>query len=313
MIETLVSVSNGPPPTSPPLDFTTFSWKQLGGSRYGFHHDVAKWGGQLYWVGGYSSVPQVTFGRWNGTAWTALANLPTARAGHTSVVVGDKMYVCGGLNAGGSAATTLVECYDFLTGTWSTKAAMPGPMTFGDGCAVGTDVYMFGGMTSSTSNPEVPAKFNQYKYNTLTDQWTELTTTGQVPRLDLGVAALNGKIYLIGGRNNSAYTNKTFCYDPANGSMTEKANMLASYGCRRTFLAFDNRLMSLWGSTNGGGPYGGTNWYDPDTDVWTALPANAGAARGFGGAGFIGKKIFYFAGIKSGTGQTDAWEFSPPA
>lgn len=296
----------------PPLDFTTLSWKQLGGSRYGFHHDIVKWNGQLYWIGGYSGAPQATFGRWNGTAWTVLAALPTARAGHTSVVVGDKMYVCGGLNAGGGAATTLVECYDFVAGTWSTKAAMPGPMTFGDGCAVGTDIYMFGGMTSSTSSPEVPAKFNQYKYNTLTDTWSELTITGQVPRLDLGVAAIGTKIYLIGGRNNSVYTNKFFCYDTVAGTMTELATMLASYGCRRSFLFFENRLISLWGNSSTSAPYGGTNYYNPEDNTWHALPANAGAARGFGGAGFIGRKLWYFAGIKGGTGQTDAWEYSPP-
>lgn len=310
MMEQLVCRA-GPAASGPPLDFTTLSWKQLGGSRYGFHHDVVKWNNLLYWIGGFSGTPQNTFGRWNGTSWTVLPVLPSARAGHTSVVVGDKMYVCGGLNAAGSAATTLVECYDFVAGTWSTKASMPGPMTFGDGCAVGTDIYMFGGMTSSTSSPELPAKFNQYKYDTLTNTWSELTITGQVPRLDLGVAAIGTKIYMVGGRNNSVYTNKLFCYDTVTAEMTEMATMLASYGCRRTFLAFEDRLISLWGSVTGGGPYSGTNYYNPDDNTWHALPANAGAARGFGGAGFINRRLFYFAGIKSGTGQTDAWEFSP--
>lgn len=309
MLELLLSRAG----ESPPLDLTTFAWKSLGGNRYGFHHDVVKWNNQLYWIGGTNGTPQTLFARWNGTGWTALPALPTARSGHTSAVVGDKLYVCGGQNAGGTAHTTLVQCYDFVAGTWTTKAPLPSTQCYGDGCAIGTDIYLFGGMTSQTSTPEVPSKFIQYKYDTLTDTWSELTIVGQTPRLDLGVAALDGKIYLIGGRNNSAYINKTFCYDPVTGDMIQKANLLASYGCRRSFVTFDKRLISLWGcQASNGTPYAGTNWYDPVNDAWHALPANASAARGFGGAGFIGNKIYYFSGIKTGTGQVDAWEFSPP-
>lgn len=310
MFESMLSIG-GPAPPPPQLDFSTFSWVQLGGSRYGFHHDVVKWNEQLYWIGGTSGTPQTLFGRWNGTAWTALPVLPTARSGHVSVVVGDKMYVCGGSNAGGTAHTTLVQCYDFIAGTWSTKSPMPGTQGYGDGCAVGTDIYLFGGMTSQASG-ENPAKFIQYKYDTLTDTWTELTITGQTPRLDLGVAAIGTKIYLIGGRSGGVYSNKMFCYDTETGQMTAKADMIAAYGCRRNFIYFNERLMSLWGiQTQAGAPYQGTNWYNPVDDTWHALPTTA-AARGMGGSGWIGNRIFYFGGIKSGTGQTDAWKFSPP-
>lgn len=309
MWEQLLSQVTTPGPAAP-LNLEAFVWKQLGGSRFGFHHDVVQWGGQLYWIGGFSSVPQTLFARWNGSAWTALPALPTARSGHTSVVVGDKMYVIGGHNAAGSAATGLNQCYDFVAGTWSTKASMPGANAFGDGCAVGTDIYIFGGMTSTTASPELPSKFIQYKYNTLDDTWSELTITGQTPRLDLGVAAIGTKIYFIGGRNNSVYINKMYVYDTTNGVMSPLADMPAAYGCRRCFHSFDNRLISLWGIISGGGPYAGTNYYTPGTNTWTALAANAGAARGMGGSGFMGNRMFYFGGIKTGTGQTDAWEFS---
>jgi hypothetical protein len=295
------------------FNFSGMTWKSTASPGYSFHHDVVSYDGKLYWIGGFSGTPQAWFRRFDGTAWVDLPALPTARAGHTSAVVGSKLYVCGGLTANGGAATTLVECYDFTLGTWSTKAALPGPMTFGDGCVVGTNIYMFGGMTSSTVSPEVPTKFNQYKYDTLNNTWTELTITGQTPRLDLGVAAIGTKIYLIGGRNNSVYINKTFCYDTVTGVMTEKANMPAAYGCRRTFHSFKGRVISLWGSVNGGAPYSGSNVYDPFSNTWQALAANAGAARGFGGSGILGTRMFYFAGIKSGTGQTDSFEFSLPA
>lgn len=295
-----------------PQDLTTLTWKSVASPGYSFHHDVVKWNNQLYMVGGFNSTPQKYFKRWNGTAWTTLPDLPTARSGHTSIVVGNKLYVIGGHNAAGTAATNLVQCYDFIAGTWSTKAVLPSVAAFGDGCAVGNDIYIFGGMTSTTASPEVPTKFHQYKYDTLTDTWTTLTTTGQTPRLDLGVAADGAEIYLIGGRNNGVYSNKTWCYNTATGVMTQKADMPAAYGCRRTFFAYDNRLISLWGSVNGGGPYSGENVYNPATNTWQTLTANPAQARGFGGAGFLGTRLFYVAGIKSGTGQTDTWEFSPP-
>jgi hypothetical protein len=154
----------------------------------------------------------------------------------------------------------------------------------------------------------------------------------------LGVAAVNGKIYAIGGSTASGFspsipafavfgdinidefvgTNEE--YDPATDMWTYKASMPTP---RTVFAiaAYQNKIYciggrSIVGSVNGG--YTGVNEvYDPATDTWETK-APMPTARGWLQANVVNGKIYLIGGAPNGTlnevydPATDTWATKAP-
>ena len=95
-----------------------------------------------------------------GGSWTTKAPMPTARAGAAAGVINGVVYVVGGSdNAGSAASKTANEAYDPATDTWVAKA--PDPIQNGAGVGVafaGAGViagklYVVGGCVFSDCRP----------------------------------------------------------------------------------------------------------------------------------------------------------------
>jgi hypothetical protein len=138
------------------------------------------------------------------------------------------------------------------------------------------------------------------------DSWTTMEPMQQA-RSGLGVAAVNGKIYAIGGSNASGFmpsiggsavlgnsdiggfvgTNEE--YDPATDTWTYKASMPTPRIVFATAV-YQNKIYCIGGKTSDG--YTGVNEvYDPATDTWetkTSMPT----ARGWLTANVVNNKIF---------------------
>src|SRR3989304_186959 len=81
-------------------------------------------------------------------SWSSGAPMPTARTEVTSAVVGDVIYVIGGVRSPGSNPD-LVEAYATAGNSWSTKAPLPQALDHaGAAAAVGGKVYVVGGYIS---------------------------------------------------------------------------------------------------------------------------------------------------------------------
>jgi N-acetylneuraminic acid mutarotase len=98
------------------------------------------------------------------------------------------------------------------------------------------------------------------------------TTKAFMPtaRAQLGVAVVNGKIYAIGGGNNTAAGPTVLSvneeYDPATNTWTTKEPMPTA---RHSFgiAVYENKIYCIGGSING--PMLAVNEvYDPATDTW---------------------------------------------
>ncbi len=166
--------------------------------------------------------------------------------------------------------------------------------------------------------------------NATEDSWTKKAPMQQA-RSGLGVAAVNGKIYAIGGSTASGFapsmpgssvldtehnvaTNEE--YDLATDSWTFKKPMPTP----RIFFAtavYQNRIYCIGGKTADG--YTGVNEvYDPTTDTWetkTSMPT----ARGGLSANVVGDKIYLIGGTLNGTlnevynPTTDTWATNTPS
>jgi N-acetylneuraminic acid mutarotase len=99
------------------------------------------------------------------------------------------MYVLGGELDDTSAS---VLKFDSAQGAWSQVAPMPTP-NFGSAvCAVGTDIYVFGG-----SDEHHRGGSSVFKYDAFTDAWTTLAPMPQ-PCLHPSASVLDGFIYIVG-------------------------------------------------------------------------------------------------------------------
>jgi len=179
--------------------------------------------------------------------------------------------------------------------------------------------------------------FNVTLVNATEDSWATKVPMQQA-RSGLGVAAVNGKIYAIGGvisggfvpssPGSAVYAGKTPVdvtgsneeYDPETDTWTYKAAMPTP---RAVFAiaVYQNKIYCLGGKTSNS--YTGVNEvYDPATDTWetkTSMPT----ARAFLRASVVGDKIYLIGGHGLSPDEfllvnevydpvTDTWSSSEP-
>jgi N-acetylneuraminic acid mutarotase len=134
-------------------------------------------------------------------------------------------------------------------------------------------------------------------------------------RAQLGVAVVNGKIYAIGGGNNTAAGPTVLSvneeYDPATNTWTTKEPMPTA---RHSFgiAVYENKIYCIGGSING--PMLAVNEvYDPATDTWetkTPMPTPRAALS----ANVVTDKIYLIGGNPANTTNeaydpyTDSWK-----
>jgi hypothetical protein len=152
--------------------------------------------------------------------------MPTARGGLGVAVVNGKIYASGGLNNGTQLAVN--EEYNPVTDTWTTKAPMP---TARSGFAVAVyqgKIYVIGGTVGDGVNLGFTGVTEVY--DPATNTW-EAKADMPTPRADLCASVVNGKIYLIGGKEywgdgplyHELDVNEV--YDPASNSWTAESRM----------------------------------------------------------------------------------------
>ena len=131
--------------------------------------------------------------------WTRKADMPTPRCHMSISTVNGKIYAIGGVNQGPDwPAISVVEEYDPATDTWTKKADMPTSRSAFDTAAVNGKIYAIGGNTGKWLVG--PYLSTVEEYDPVTDIWTKKADM-PIERFELAASALNGKIYVVGGRS----------------------------------------------------------------------------------------------------------------
>ena len=150
--------------------------------------------------------------------WTQMPSMRNARRFHRSVLVGDNVYVVGGIE-GSDTVTRAVERLSLTKRQWSSQPDLPRPVRSPAVTSYGQTVFVFGGRDGTKSTLTCTQA-----YNTVTGQWV---TLAEMPSMcDLGAAvSLSRYIYLVGGFSKSCMR-----YDSATDSWVELTQPRQKHG-----------------------------------------------------------------------------------
>lgn len=284
--------------------------------------------GKLYILGAYGdNAPNGLAGWFNEydpatDRWTKKPDIPMPVHHQAMVGYGGKVYVFGGgimptPGGGNWFPTNRSWAFTPETNTWSEIAGMPTPRGGGFAAELGGKIYVIGGagyhpgqkedVSISATVPHRSLATNE-AYDPKTNTW-ETRAPMNVPRNHHAGAAVNGKIYAIGGRVGWSFVGSSAVdtveeYDAATDRWRTRSRMLFA----RSGMAYgtDGRLIYTVGGeyldTEMVGVFRNFEVYDPARDRWYSMPPMPTARHGFAG-GIIGNRFHAVSGqLQSGTG-----------
>ena len=132
-------------------------------------------------------------------SWIELPDMPSARSECSCAVVGDNIYIIGGLKNSEKSASYDGEVFNTKTTTWSDLPSMNYPQSKHQSVAAGDMIYVFGGYRGSDYTEA---------YDTVAREWT-VKSRMNVHRYECASAVVNNKIFAMGGmREFCVGTNK---------------------------------------------------------------------------------------------------------
>jgi N-acetylneuraminic acid mutarotase len=236
----------------------------------------------------------------------------------------NKIYAFGGFvyPTSGSAAWVPIDNaweYDPAADSWKALAPMPIKRGAASAAAVGDTIYVIGGATTqpwSKENFLSPATPQRglgtvQAYDPKTNTWKELASM-PTPRNHAAIGAVNGKIYVIGGRVGAAFialasdTSLVEVYDPATDTWGTPGARMPTTRSALAYGVYNNRIYVAGGEFQD--PTQQTVFrtfeeYDPASNAWSILPPMAIARHGVAAA-VIGNRFYAVSGDvqSSGTG-----------
>ena len=275
-------------------------------------------GGNPVAVGGKQGAPPGLALEYDPAAdrWTKKKNMP--QPAHHNAVVGynGKIYVFGGAvqrKPGGPTQYPIDNSweYDPAADAWRALAPMPIRRMAAAAVEVGGRIYVIGGagpwpgLENEPLGGEAPARIVEanHMYDPATNTWTPRQTL-PTPRTHMFVGAVNGRIYVIGGRVGTMQV--------VSGSTTDLVEEYDTVADRwgavklrmptprdggtvgvyqgRIYVAGGQSITAISNSVSRA-----LEAYDPAANSWTALPTVPLARHGQGG-GVIGNRFHVVGG-----------------
>lgn len=270
-------------------------------------------------------------------AWSTAAPAGVARQELYPEVLNGRIYVAGGLLSPNTGYSAHFEAYDPAADRWTRLATLPQARHHIALVAEGGVIHAIGGFTGGF--PRWQAQADVFVYDPATDRWRTGVAL-PAPRAEGVAAAVDGKLYVIGGRvrasaqashfNDHEDTSLTEVFDTRTGRWSRAApaptarNSAASavidgkiyvVGGRRAIKQPDGSLRQVNVAT--------LEVFDPATGQWTtrapmpqaqgglAAAAHAGRLMVFGGEQWVPEqKVFAESWVYDPA--TDRWSALPP-
>lgn len=188
----------------------------------------------------------------NGKQWTSAETLrlPAARIYPVAALLGDRVFVIGGLSVAGDYATAETTVWSLpLLGparqTWTVHESLPGPKRSHFALASHRGrLYVFGGMTAKGSGFE--NLDDAYEFDPSANRWKQLPRLPVARRAWWGMNVSDG-ICLFGGYTDK-FESEIFHFNPASGQTTLHS-LLPRGVADAKFFPIRNTLMSAGGES----------------------------------------------------------------
>jgi N-acetylneuraminic acid mutarotase len=277
--------------------------------------------GRLYLFGGLDGIRPTGLALEYDAAtdtWTKKKPMPVNLHRFAVAAYGDKIYLFGGFKYpdNGANAWQPVDTawrYDPASDEWTALASMPGGKRGAASAAVvDGKIFVIGGATTQpdTRDTAIEAKRRHAivgtveEYDPKTNAW-RLRTALPTPRAEAAVAAVAGKIYVIGGRIASVFaedgsdTDVVEGYDPARDLWSRPLAKMPAPRSAMGAASWRNRIVLAGGeTTDAGGVVGASDavaTYEPETNAWRALATLPAPRRGIA-TGLIGDRLYVAGG-----------------
>src|SRR5580692_4135771 len=246
-----------------------------------------------------------------------------------------KIYVFGGFTEGkigNLAAWTPIDNafeYDPVNDSWRALAPMPTKRGAAVAATVGGKMYVIGGATTApgATNPAIHPTVAQRVLSTVEEYDPETNTwrtraSMPTPRNHTAAGAVNGKIYVIGGRVGAAFIGLASDisvveeYDPASDKWSAPRSRMPTARSAIASGAINGRIYVAGGEFQDPhmmATFRAVEAYDPATDSWSIMPSMPVSRHGLA-AGMIGNRFILVGGdiqssgtgIMASTGEVDA-------
>jgi len=292
--------------------------------------------GKLYVIGGWGD------GKARGAnyeydpatdKWTKKKPMPRPAHHAALAAANGKIYVMGGFVAPqdtqipvGGAWQPIDDAweYDPAADSWKSLAPLPGKRGAAVAVEVGGKIYVIGGATTPEASKDPFFSFfgasrvltTNDVYDPATNKW-ESRQPMTVARNHAFAGAVNGKIYVIGGRTGHGFilsatnTDVVEEYNPANNLWSAPKERMPTPRSGGAWGTDGRRIYVAGGEVTTKelvGAFRGIEAYEPATNSWTTLPSMPMPRHGVAGA-VIGNRFYLVSGMIQSSG---AFSFLDP-
>ena len=243
----------------------------------------------------------------DGGVWGSRAPLLENNSEFALAEANGKLYVLGGYppQMGPNRTKTTVQIYDIASDTWQIGPPLPQPNNHGMAAGVNGKIYLLGGQTTDDQNGATAVN-TVYEFDPARGTWVE---KAPMPTARSGgvAVALNGKIYVAGGRVPRG--NDFAAYDVA-ANQWEVLPDLPSQRNHFTGAAINGRVHFVGGRLgNGLSPLKTTahEVFDPQTKTWTTAAPMLSGRSGINGT--MARGCFHVWGGEGPSGMSPQHEY----
>lgn len=232
--------------------------------------------------------------------WRALAPATLKRTEVAAARIGRFVYVVGGFEESSGQTVAALERYDIRRTSWRRMRSMPIGVNHAVATAHRGKLYVHGGYTARRDLSSATNRL--YVYTPATNRWRRLADSRE-PRAAHAFAALGGRLYAAGGRNETADLTSMEVYDVERRRWRRGPSFPGPRRDHMTGVAAGGFFYALAGR-EGNTLYRTAERYHPGRRRWQRLPPMRRARAGIASAAVSRGRLVVFGGEDFGTGKT---------